>query len=72
MRNTQYYLRGMGEIDQEWVKELAMYASIINGYALAESDKKQLISSFFNYKNEGFNSLSAMKKAILVFDCIKS
>jgi hypothetical protein len=72
MRNTLYYLRGMEEIDPAWVKELATYSSIINGYALSENDKKQLIRFFFNYQNEGFNSLSAMKKAIHVFDCIKS
>ena len=68
MRTTQYYLRGMEEIDPEWVKELATYSSIINGYALSENNKKQLIRFFFDYKNEGFDSLSAMKKAILVFD----
>ena len=72
MRNILCDSHGTEEIDPAWVKELATYASIMNGYVLSENDKKQLLRLFFDYENEGFNSLSAMKKAILVFDSVKS
>jgi hypothetical protein len=72
MINVLCGLPGTEEIDPAWVKELATYVSIMNGYALSENDKKQLIKFFFDYENEGFNSLFAMRKAILVFDHTKS
>jgi hypothetical protein len=72
MRNVLCGLHGTEGIDPAWVKELATYASIMNGYSLSENDKKQLIRFFFDYENEGFNSLFAMKKAILVFGSVKS
>ena len=67
-----HFLRGMEGIDQEWVRELATYSSIINGYVFPEKEKKLLLQLFFDYKTEGFRSECAMKKAILVFNNIKS
>jgi uncharacterized protein YueI len=71
MNNNINYFYSTEEIDQEWVKEIAKYSSIVNN-ALSEKDKKLLIKLFIDYKSEGFNSLSAMKKAILVFDNFRS
>ncbi|MCJ7571242.1 MAG: hypothetical protein MUO82_05135 [Candidatus Thermoplasmatota archaeon] len=72
MDNSINYLLDTEEIDQEWVKELAKYLSVIKDYNISEKDKKLLIRSFLDYKSEGFNQLSAMKKAILIFDSLKS
>ena len=58
-------------IDQEWVKELATYISFICN-TLTCKDKRIIMELFLDYKNDGFNQLSAMKKAILIFDSIKS
>ena len=63
--------QGIEGIDQEWIIEIAKYSSIIN-HALSEKDKKLIIKLFIDYKSEGLNSSSAMKKAILVFDNCKS
>jgi len=70
--SDSYFLRGMEGIDQEWVREIATYSSIINGYALPTDEKKLLLRLFIDYKTEGFRSVCAMKKAILVYDSIKS
>ena len=72
MDNSINYLIDTKEIDPEWVKELAKYISVIRSYNITEKEKKLLLRLFFYYKSDGFNQLSAMKKAILIFDSIKS
>ena len=72
MDNSINYLPDTEEIDQEWVKELAKYLSVIGEYNISEKEKKLFIGLFMDYKSEGFNKLSAMKKAILIFDSLKS
>jgi hypothetical protein len=65
---TTHCLLETETIDQEWVTELAKYSALIHGDTLPKAEKKRLIQLFINYQKEGFNSLSAMRKAILVFD----
>lgn len=67
-----YNAHGIEGIDQDWVTEVARYSSIINGDALPPSEKKKLIQLFIDYKREDMNPLNAMKKAILLFDNIRS
>jgi hypothetical protein len=70
--NNTHFLRGVEGIDQEWVREIATYSSITNGYGLPTDEKKLLLRLFIDYKTEGFRSECAMKKTILVFNSIKS
>jgi hypothetical protein len=52
----------------EIMKELALYSSIINVDNLKGKEKKLLIDLFLDYKLDGFDSSTALKKAKLVLE----
>ena len=56
------------EKNQDLIKELATYSSIINVDDLIEKDKKLLIGLYLEYKLDGFKPRAALKKAKLVLE----